>query len=293
MSLVVLHHRDADGFGAAFAVWKHLSYKDQQETQFIDVQYGEEVPALKDDVTDLMIVDFSFSREVCDELADKYNLILIDHHKTAAEELKDAPYAHINQEKAGCVLTWEFMRNTSYIGDIEIIKPLPLATQSEKEAKEVPPILQYVADRDLWKFYLPYSKAVNAYIHTLPLEFRDWDLFNLEDAIVGGKAIEVFQERQVKSKYRTAEKKVVLGHNAIVLNCTDNISEVGSYFLGKNKDIDIAIMWFRDEPNKQFVCSLRSRAGEVDVSEIAKKNGGGGHPASAGFVTKNVDFLFA
>ena len=37
-----------------------------------------------------------------------------------------------------------------------------------------------------------------------------------------------------------------------------------------------------------FVFSLRSEEGGLDVSEIAKKFGGGGHKHSAGFKVKNI-----
>jgi len=52
------------------------------------------------------------------------------------------------------------------------------------------------------------------------------------------------------------------------------------------KDVDVVVGWHIERD--QTIYSMRSR-GHVDVSEIAKRNGGGGHKAAAGFTISNVD----
>ena len=50
--------------------------------------------------------------------------------------------------------------------------------------------------------------------------------------------------------------------------------------LEQNPDIKIAMIWYVDKESVRI--SLRTR-GDVDVSEIAAKYGGGGHKPASGF----------
>ena len=90
MSMCIYHGNCADGFGAAWVVRKALG-----EIDFHPGKYQEPPP----DVTgkDVVMVDFSYKRPVLLEMAEKANSILIlDHHKTAAEDLLD----HFQQHRA-------------------------------------------------------------------------------------------------------------------------------------------------------------------------------------------------
>ena len=131
MKKAVLYHADADGFGAAYACWKMF----YEKAIYIPVQYGQPVPELPESVEDLFIVDFSYDRATCESLADKYRLIVLDHHKSAEKELAGLDYAKFDMNKSGAVLAWEFMY----------------------AFQPVPEILLYVLDRDLWRFELPFS----------------------------------------------------------------------------------------------------------------------------------------
>ena len=53
----------------------------------------------------------------------------------------------------------------------------------------MPSILQYVADRDMWRWSLEHSKEINAYISTLPDDFDTWAAFDLTKAREAGEAI--------------------------------------------------------------------------------------------------------
>ena len=55
------------------------------------------------------------------------------------------------------------------------------------------------------------------------------------------------------------------------------------------------MIWYYDHDDKHYRCSLRSFHDTVDVSEISKKFGGGGHRKAAGFVLpadKHPDSIF-
>ena len=85
MNICIYHGNCADGFGAAWVVRKALG-----DIEFFAGKYQEPPP----DVTgkNVVMVDFSYKRPVLLEMAEKANSILIiDHHKTAIEDLIDLP----------------------------------------------------------------------------------------------------------------------------------------------------------------------------------------------------------
>ncbi len=104
MTVCIFHANCADGFGAAWVVRKALG-----EIDFHGAKYQEPPP----DVTgkDVVMVDFSYKRPVLLEMAEKANSILIlDHHKTAVEDLIDLPAnvtAKFDMGRSGAMLTWE------------------------------------------------------------------------------------------------------------------------------------------------------------------------------------------
>lgn len=271
--ITVLHHADADGFGAAYAI--HRAYT--EKINYIPVQYGEDVPVIPGGTTDLWIVDFSYDRETCERLYQKYDLLVLDHHKTAEAALEGLDYAVFDQSKSGAVLAWEYFH---------------FLTGGWKT--EIPTILQYVQDRDLWKFELPYSKEVNLYIGSLPWEFEAWDKFDLGTAMEAGTAIKTFMDGQIKGALRDVVLRPFSKDHGVfdlgsgvadcevpIVNCSANISEVGHALLEKYPESPFALMYC-DRSDGMRSMSMRSR-GDFDVAELAKKFGGGGHKAAAGY----------
>jgi len=293
--IAVLHHNDADGFGAAYACRKALS--DTSEMIYLPVQYGQEPPyeALRAFTPEMVyIVDFSYNLETLLMLESAFGALrVIDHHKTAEEPLMAFDAQKTNElsgvlfslTRSGAVLTWDFF------GDIHGL--------------QAPPILQYVQDRDLWKFELPDSKAVNAYIATLPEEFEAWDNFNVDEAVRQGNAILAFQKQQIEWRLKDV---VVLYWNFFegafqrgegsginrtcpvpFVNATDNISELGEAMCFAYPDAPFSVS-YADRPDGKRSYSLRSRNG-FDVSAVAKAFGGGGHSAAAGFTLAAPDII--
>jgi hypothetical protein len=85
--LCIYHGNCADGFGAAWAVRHALG---AENVEFFPGVYQQEPP----DVTgrDVVMVDFSYKHPVIHAMAAKARtLLILDHHKSAAEDLKDLP----------------------------------------------------------------------------------------------------------------------------------------------------------------------------------------------------------
>ena len=78
----------------------------------------------------------------------------------------------------------------------------------------------------------------------------------------------------------------------MVVNASHWISEIGSKL---SPDCDFAMIWYWDHKTQDTKVSLRGFHDMVDVSEIAKQFGGGGHKKAAGFQlpkSRHVEDLF-
>ena len=265
---VIYHANCNDGFCSAYLLWNELP----KNTEYIPMHYTSEFDTSDcDQDTVLYIVDFSFKKEVMIYLASLVKEIWVfDHHKTAQKEFEnlDVPNIHatFNMEKSGAQLTWEFLYKNNFYD----------------------PLVAYTADRDLWKFSLVSSKEVNAYIATIPYDFEAWeDLeINLEQSfgtcVSAGKAILMFQQKQIDSAVRNAVEckcAQIPGITFLAVNSTVNFSEVAGELA---KDRFFGVAWFQRSDGK-FQYSLRSDPNGLDVSDVAKLFGGGGHKHAAGF----------
>jgi nanoRNase/pAp phosphatase (c-di-AMP/oligoRNAs hydrolase) len=260
--LVLYHATCADGAGAAWAAWMALG----DGAEYRPVQHGH--PALTDEEVagrDVTMLDFAYSRAETERLhAAAKSLVIIDHHRTAAEELAGLPYAHFDLTASGAVLAWRHF--------------MPPAA--------MPTILSYIEDRDLWRWKMPLSKEVSAALEAMGI-LRDFRV--LTDASRPGALTKLQQTGGTILKYRqglveamcaTAREVELDGHLVLAANAPVLQSEVAGA-LSEGRPFGVA--WFR-ESRGLFVISLRRhREGTVDVSEIAKQHGGGGHAQAAGF----------
>ena len=167
--ICIYHGNCADGFTAAWAVWKRHG----DSVEYHPGVYQQDPP----DVTgrNVVMVDFSYKRPVILAMAAQAEHILIlDHHKTAAEDLVDLPEnveVVFDMDRSGAMIAWEYFHST----------PPPKA-------------LEHVQDRDLWRFDLPKTREIQACIFSYPYEFETWDSLMLEKSIeelaMQGEAIE-------------------------------------------------------------------------------------------------------
>ena len=188
----VLYHANCnDGFGAAWAAWVHTQGED---AEFHPVSYQQEPPFAKLGKDNLIyIVDFSYDRERLMELASVHkHVTVLDHHKTAEDALTgewpDKPQnleLHFEADKSGAVMTWEYFHG-GYNRD------------------DIPEILLYAQDRDLWRWELPDSKAINeALLILVPKEFKRWRTIDATWQATGKKQLmeDGYTALQVKFNY--------------------------------------------------------------------------------------------
>ena len=247
---------------------------------FLPVQYGSAPPDLPTG-SNLFIVDFSYSPEVILDLQDKHtSVVVLDHHKTALR-LKDMPGCHIDTTECGSMLAYRYLKE-----NIEGIQSLPRF--------DMPVFLTYINDHDLWIHKQPYWGEFIAALRSYPLTLSAWDDIGVmkKDSAYRlareGEPILRYQNKIVKRLAKTAYYKKIESYMVPTV-CTSVLhSEVCNELLDRNQDAKLACAYsfVEDADNRPFFkvkYSLRSRPGEVDVSLIAEKHGGGGHPCAAGF----------
>jgi uncharacterized protein len=261
--LCIRHANCTDGSMAAAVVLTRLGAKG---VEFHDGVYGAPPP----DVTgrDVIMVDFSYKRDVLLEMAEKANHILIlDHHQTAEADLVDLPdnvEAIFDMERSGCRIAWDHF--------------FP--------EKEVPAAVQLVEDRDLWRFDLEYSRAFHAHLNQIERRIRNYATYldeswaDCEELAQEGLAIMNNTNTQINELIRQSTgRREIAGYDVPVLNCPPMWFSEAGHKLSQGEPF--AAMFYSN--GKEVLWGLRSAPDGVDVGEVAKLFGGGGHKHAAGF----------
>jgi oligoribonuclease NrnB/cAMP/cGMP phosphodiesterase (DHH superfamily) len=269
VNCVIYHANCTDGFGSAYSAWKLLGNR----AEYHACSHGAPPP----DVTgkNVVILDFSFKNDVTKKMIEEAkDLLVIDHHKSAMVELHDISNTIFDMNKSGATLAWDFFH----------------------PGKEAPKFIQYITDRDLWKWELPYSKEFSAAFDMVPFEFEEFEKFEddsvFDDAVKRGSYILAYSKTVVKKVCDKAANRRLGGKHVMVVNASHWMSEIGARL---SPDCDYAMIWYYDHNDKDIKVSLRAFHDTIDVSEVAKKFGGGGHKKAAGFRLAgdtNVDDLF-
>lgn len=255
--LVLYHAGCWDGFCAA---WVFRNHKDR-DAEFVPVQYGSQPPDVSGRV--VYILDFSYPRDVLLAMHKvAHSLVVLDHHKTAQAALDGLSFCRFDMDKSGARLTWEH-----FCGD----EPAPWQ-------------VYYTEDRDLWLWRQADSKEINAALRSYPLTFEAWDELDatpgiISDLIIEGRAILRAENQIVNGLAAQAHETEIAGHKVLMVNATVFASEIaGKLAIGR----PFGVVWFEGD-DRERVYSLRSAPDGIDVSEIAKSYGGGGHKHAAGF----------
>lgn len=303
--MIILYHKNcADGFCAAWVSQMFVEDLGVEKVQYYPIQYGEEIEdrVLKDN--DVLILDFSFSRERLLQIkAMARSLVVLDHHKTAAAELSGLDFCHFDMTKSGSRLAWEFWNGEikgllipeSYEYEKAKESPYPRIRDFELDCRDYglreyrPWLVDYTEDRDLWRWKLPGSREINAGLASYPFDMETWDYISREGSkklSTEGAAILRYQNQMIERAVKSATiQQDSEGRRYAKINATMLISETGERLLDGG-DVEYAMLWFEDGAGNR-VHSLRSR-GDMDVAEIAGLFGGGGHKNAAGYVIKGL-----
>lgn len=281
--VLIIHDIDPDGLLSAVILGKFYDEIADLEELHIPIEYVrairyEDPPyELMDENSVVFIVDFNYDKEQVKKIAGmSKRVVTLDHHKTALEELAglDLPNVQtkIEIDKAACRVVWEYC--------------FPYM--------DSPWQVDYVEDMDLWKWQQPHSKEINSYLSTIDTTVPEWEaLLQSPLGDVKEKGFAVWQyKRKTMNILEKFKMLMKIGDYWVpAINCSD--PSIVSY-LGNRLAHNVPFgATFYLQGNGKWKFSLRSVMGEglpgVDVSEVAKQFGGGGHKEAAGF---KIDSLF-
>lgn len=262
--ICIYHGNCADGFGAA---WVFKRWADREHDFHAGV-YQNPPPDVEG--RDVYLVDFSYKRAVVEEICEKATrVVLIDHHKTAIEDLKPLLESRriealVNLEKSGATLAWQWFHGNN--------------------EREMPQLLRHIEDRDLWRFALAGTREIQANVFSHPYDFEVWDRLMerpVEELIAEGKAIERKHFKDIHELLGVVTRKMAIGGYVVpIANLPYTLTSDAGHALCTPGTPFAGCYW--DTPEGR-VFSLRSTDNGVDVSEIAKQYGGGGHRNASGF----------
>jgi len=276
---ICMAHSDIDGLASAAIVRKAHAKQHIGNIKFVKCTYGD---AIAEDVKDknVVIVDFSFPKDVMQQLIDDASFVVwIDHHETAMRTLPemwhDSNIAGKRAiDKAACELAWEYY----FPGE------------------SMPHAVKLIGDRDMWRFAFKETKAFcecamlkltcperSAWSELLDQAATDAHDLCLSGSLMtkwceAGKYLLEAKQQRIEKAFRDGHDTMFHGYKTRMINSNNDVSDIGDYCV-VDKEYDIALIYsYRDD---KWVCSLRSAT--VDVSKLAEEHGGGGHEHAAGF----------
>lgn len=278
--LCIYHGNCADGFGAAWAVRERFV----GDVEFHHGVYQADPPDVRGKW--VVIVDFSYKRPVLEAMAASARSILVlDHHKSAAEDLAGLPvpvhtdwlpsrglYALFDMHRSGARIAWDYFH--------------PGATP--------PPLLQHIEDRDLWRFALEGTREIQAALFSYPYDFDLWARLMrspVDDLRRQGEAIERKHHKDVAELLAVTQRRMTIGgHDVPVASLPYTMVSDAAHLMARGEPF-AACYWDTSEAR---IFGLRSTTDGIDVSQIASLYGGGGHEHAAGFkVTRDHDLARA
>ena len=272
---VVIYHGPGcnDGFCAAWVYWS-----ENPNATFIPMGYGEahSLDYLLSQVLckKAVMVDFSMDRESLIKLNDAADeFLVLDHHKTAKDNLEGLDFCKFSDTDSGATMAWKDVHG-------------------EDAAR--PMLVRYVEDRDTWRNELPNTDEINAYISSLKHTFNVWDnvyrcvhplldisVFVDELHIISkGSGILEYRQRIVEAACANPREVTFEGKKVFMINMSHEFASDAGHKLAEDRPFSMIYSVASDDAVK---VSLRSRENGSDVSEIARKYGGGGHKHAAGF----------
>jgi oligoribonuclease NrnB/cAMP/cGMP phosphodiesterase (DHH superfamily) len=271
VNCVITHGSCPDGWGAAWSAWRLLGHN--AEYHFLN--HGDPPPDVHG--KNVLMVDFAYSKEedgegvrIMNDLNSQANdFLLLDHHAGAKEVLDgniECKYI-FDMGKSGAMLAWKFFHPEA----------------------DVPPMILYIQDRDIWKWRLPDTKEYLACFDSYETSFAKMDEFYetpISAMVAEGRPIVRYQQALVHDLVMKAKEAYLQCPDgsqvlAMVVNSSSRQlnSDIGNQICS---DIHIAAVWSFDHRTNNICVSLRSN-GRINCFEIAQKFGGGGHKAASGF----------
>lgn len=260
----LFYHRDRDrdcrdGSTSMWSAWKRLGSR----ARYIPFGYDDPLPDLRG--RKVAFTDIHVQRPKAIQIhRDAEAVIFLDHHTTGEEWMGGLPNVLIDQSHSGAWLAWKFFHPD----------------------EEVPTLVRYVQDQDLWQWQLPnsrfYFSALELFPHTID-GLEEASKQDFAEMVTRGHTVTQHIAKIAEQVARTSLTINWHGHKTVVVNSAIFPGEIAD-LIAKSTGTPIVFVWYLNKDGKIKV-SLRSHgANPVNVKNIAKQYpNGGGHDYAAGF----------
>jgi oligoribonuclease NrnB/cAMP/cGMP phosphodiesterase (DHH superfamily) len=279
--LCIFHAFCADGFGAAWVVRRALG----DAVEFHGASYGQEPPDVAG--RDVIMVDFSYKRPVLDAMAkNAHSILILDHHKTAAEDLAGLLAPPSSYEAWRAATEGNLSRNVRVAALFDMDRSgAGISWDYFNPGERRPYLINRLEDRDLWRFQYEDTRSVQAAVFSYPYDFMVWDRLmeplTLYELRTEGEAIERQHHKDIAELVGATRRTMTIGGHVVpVANLPYTLTSDAGHLMAQGQPFAACYL---DTP-KGRTFSLRSTDAGIDVSEIAKGYGGGGHRNAAGFI---------
>lgn len=286
IDVVITHGSCPDGFMSSTVAKQWLLSKNIKNTTFINAYYGTDYSHIPELVRNknVLICDFSFSEKITQEIiiTTNNNLLILDHHKTAIENLQNIP----NENKVFDIShSGAFITYTYFYGFVNI-----------------PNCILYIEDNDLWNNKLQNTKEITAYISTMKYDYNEYitlftNSFLMNTVIPLGKGMVAINNVYIK---QISQKAIIsffeIGDKyyfASFINSPILKNEIGNNLLSYHKNNNFSVVFTNNFIENITIFSLRSDNNKTDTTEISKLYGGGGHRNASGLVINKITNNFS
>jgi oligoribonuclease NrnB/cAMP/cGMP phosphodiesterase (DHH superfamily) len=282
--VLVIHHTDADGHCSA-AIVDYF----EQDCLLHGINHGHNVPwGLIKRARKIYMVDFCFQpfsdMIKARNLVGRENFIWIDHHKTAIQDKSNSGQTFIGLQvigKAGCELAWDWF------------------TGADCDSS-MPKVVRMLGRYDVWDLdhhqdIMPVQFGIKYYNPTAESKLFWKHLFNPEDSE------KYYNELKEKGStcynYQTAMYTNYCKSHSFDLDwenhrflCANALHVSSQLFDDKWDHDEYDAMLVFGFTNGVWSCSMYTDKPGIDVGEIAKRYGGGGHKGAAGMSFDKLPF---
>ena len=275
-NIIVLYHRHCfDGFAAAWSAWRvygdkalYVAVNDRQNIP-------EEVFNTFNSNTELYILDFCYPKELLLKIEKEIKkIVVLDHHASVKDDIESIENHVYGTSKSGAYLSWEYFHPSD----------------------KVPLLIEYISDADTLQKNMPNWEIVSQYIYTTNFEFEDFNRIyeefqsgNMENIHNVGKIILNYLNIIFRPSIEGREIVEFEGYKVYATNASLPIDEKSRLGMWLYENLPPFSIVYRYD-NGLWKVSLRGN-GEVDLSLIAQKYGGGGHRNAAGFAVPSSNPL--
>ena len=281
---IVFYHKNCpDGIGGQWVTYHYSTVHNLKTPIYHPLAAGTN-PVLSDlENKRIFFIDVCPQPEFIEKNISKMSeMIILDHHKSSMDLLQNISNDYKNlqvifkMDQCGAEIAWHYFFPSQ--------KP--------------PFFIDYLRDKDLWLFKLPYSQEINfALGEHLNLEtlssFLEDEEASFQTLLAEGTILKKKHDKEIeKIVERAIPASFLYNKDTFSIYIVENnqrhlTSDVGNVLCEMFPSIDFAVITFTTPSYCSL--SLRGIKGKCpDLCAIARAFGGGGHPSSSGMRVPNL-----